>query len=165
MSYDKIYSSKLASDPTLHTHNNDTSSSRKTGIKQRLISIIYTSWLHYSKLKTHNKVLKKLASFSLHPPSLLNMGLVDVEPKSTNPMLRTEGELKKIFKQHDANKDGLLSQAELKKAFQCLGSWIPGIRASNGIHHADANKDGQIDDQELNKLVEYAMQLGYTVKA
>ncbi|KAM3758247.1 hypothetical protein ACB098_01G029400 [Castanea mollissima] len=76
-----------------------------------------------------------------------------------------EGELKKIFKQHDANNDGLLCQAELKKAFRCIGSWIPGFRDSNGIHHADANKDGQIDDQELNKLVEYALQLGYTVKA
>ena len=75
-----------------------------------------------------------------------------------------EDVLKKIFKNHDTNNDGLLSKQELRNAFKDLGSWFPGFRATGGINHADANKDGFIDENELEALVNYALKLGYTLK-
>ena len=77
----------------------------------------------------------------------------------------TEDQLRQIFKKYDTNNDNLLSREELKKAFNYLGSIIPGIRANRGLHHADANKDGVVDEGEMNELVKYAVGLGFKVKA
>ncbi|KAE8100659.1 hypothetical protein FH972_018534 [Carpinus fangiana] len=75
-----------------------------------------------------------------------------------------EEQLREIFRQHDVNRDGLLSKAELKSAFKSLGALIPSLRAFLGLRQADANGDGFIGEEELNGLVKYASQLGYTVK-
>jgi Ca2+-binding EF-hand superfamily protein len=80
------------------------------------------------------------------------------------PYIEPADTLRKFFKNYDINNDGHLSKEELKKAFKSLSSWIPGIRANCGLHHADANGDGYISDDELNDLVKYAEKLGFTVR-
>ncbi|KAL0017370.1 hypothetical protein SO802_004439 [Lithocarpus litseifolius] len=77
----------------------------------------------------------------------------------------TEDQLRQIFKKYDTNNDNLLSREELKKAFNYLGSVIPGIRANRGLHHADANKDGFVNEREMDELVKYAVRAGFSVKA
>ncbi|KAL5777804.1 hypothetical protein ACOSP7_010732 [Xanthoceras sorbifolium] len=75
----------------------------------------------------------------------------------------SEREIREIFERHDANKDGCLSKAEIKQAFDELGALFPGFRANRGLNHADGNGDGFIDMNELKDLVKYAKNLGYTV--
>ena len=75
-----------------------------------------------------------------------------------------ENQLRNIFKKFDTNNDKKLSREELKKAFDYLGSIIPGFRADRGLHHADANKDGYVNEEEMNELVKYAERVGFTVK-
>ncbi|KAF2309842.1 hypothetical protein GH714_005347 [Hevea brasiliensis] len=43
--------------------------------------------------------------------------------------------------------DGLLSRQELIKAFNHLGSRLPGWRAQRALHHADRNGDGYINEE------------------
>ncbi|KAL0017366.1 hypothetical protein SO802_004435 [Lithocarpus litseifolius] len=76
----------------------------------------------------------------------------------------TEDLLRKIFKKYDTNNDNMLSREELKKAFEDLGSLIPGFRAGRGLHHADANRDGYVDETEMDDLVKYAVKVGFTVR-
>ncbi|KAK4599443.1 hypothetical protein RGQ29_009486 [Quercus rubra] len=76
-----------------------------------------------------------------------------------------EDQLRKIFKKYDTNNDNLLSKEELKKAFEYLGSIIPGFRANRGLHHADANKDGYVNEGEMDELVKYAVRVGFGIKA
>nr|POF25837.1 putative calcium-binding protein cml10 [Quercus suber] len=76
-----------------------------------------------------------------------------------------EDQLRKVFKKYDTNNDNLLSKEELKKAFEYLGSIIPGFRANRGLHHADANKDGYINEGEMDELVKYAVRVGFGIKA
>ncbi|GMY28636.1 putative calcium-binding protein cml26 [Fagus crenata] len=92
------------------------------------------------------------------------MGRATIDHKALPVPTLTEDQLQKIFKKYDFNNDGLLSKEELKKAFDYLGSCIPGIRASHGIHHADANRDGYVNEEELNELVKYAKRVGFRVK-
>ncbi|KAE8100658.1 hypothetical protein FH972_018533 [Carpinus fangiana] len=86
----------------------------------------------------------------LYVPKVVHMGI-------------TEEQLKSIFKQQDANGDGRLSKDELKKAFQQLGSHIPGWRALRAVHHADVDGDGSIGTEELEEVVAYALTLGYSI--
>ena len=76
-----------------------------------------------------------------------------------------EDQLRNIFKKYDANNDNKLSKEELKKAFEYLGSIIPGFRADRVLHHADANKDGYVNEGEMDELVKYAVRVGFTVKS
>ena len=76
-----------------------------------------------------------------------------------------EDQLRKVFKKYDTNNDNLLSKEELKKAFEYLGSIIPGFRANRGLHHADANKDGYVNEGEMDELVKYAVRVGFGIKA
>ncbi|KAF3960840.1 hypothetical protein CMV_014478 [Castanea mollissima] len=76
-----------------------------------------------------------------------------------------EDQLRKVFKKYDTNNDNLLSKEELKKAFEYLGSIIPGFRANRGLHHADANKDGYINEREMDELVKYAVRVGFGIRA
>ena len=76
-----------------------------------------------------------------------------------------EDQLRKNFKKYDTNNDNLLSKEELKKAFEYLGSIIPGFRANRGLHHADANKDGYVNEGEMDELVKYAVRVGFGIKA
>ncbi|KAK3231410.1 hypothetical protein Dsin_003291 [Dipteronia sinensis] len=70
--------------------------------------------------------------------------------------------LLEVFKRHDADGDGRLSKAEIKKAFDELGALIPAYRAYRGLNHADGNGDGFVDMNELEDLVQYAENHGYT---
>ena len=102
---------------------------------------------------------------ALHPPSLHNMVLRAIFPTFNNkPLPPTEDQLRNIFKKYDTNNDNMLSREELKKAFDYLGSLIPGFRADRGLHHADANKDGYVNEREMDDLVKYAVQVGFTVR-
>ncbi|OMO78982.1 Calcium-binding EF-hand [Corchorus capsularis] len=61
----------------------------------------------------------------------------------------TEEQLKKIFKDHDSNKDGRLSKEELSNAFRKMGYHKPGRKVNRAMKHADINKDGVIDQSRL----------------
>ncbi|OAY22908.1 hypothetical protein MANES_18G036100v8 [Manihot esculenta] len=76
----------------------------------------------------------------------------------------TEDQLKALFKEHDVNGDGLLSKEEIKKAFQKLGSRLPGWRVNRALHHADINGDGNIGLDELDELVKYVIKFGYSIQ-
>ncbi|XP_022766477.1 probable calcium-binding protein CML15 [Durio zibethinus] len=76
----------------------------------------------------------------------------------------TEDQVRGIFNRYDANKDGLLSKQELKNAFACLGSRMPGLRALLALQHADVNGDGYISEAEFDKLVKYTLKRGYKFK-
>ncbi|KAK7852225.1 hypothetical protein CFP56_039870 [Quercus suber] len=68
---------------------------------------------------------------------LLALELREIETRSiiNTPRLQCP------IKPHNTNNDNLLSKEELKKAFEYLGSIIPGFCANRSLHHADANKD------------------------
>ncbi|XVE94878.1 hypothetical protein REPUB_Repub02eG0047900 [Reevesia pubescens] len=76
----------------------------------------------------------------------------------------TEDLVRGAFNRYDANKDGLLSEKELKNAFASLGSRMPGVRAWLALKHADVNGDGYISQAEFDKLVKYTMKRGYKLK-
>ncbi|KAL0017368.1 hypothetical protein SO802_004437 [Lithocarpus litseifolius] len=76
-----------------------------------------------------------------------------------------EDPLREVFKKYDTNNDNLLSKEELKKAFEYLGSIIPGFRANRGLHHADANRDGYVNEGEMDELIKYAVRVGFGIKA
>ncbi|ONI33629.1 hypothetical protein PRUPE_1G437000 [Prunus persica] len=77
----------------------------------------------------------------------------------------TKEQIRNVFKRHDKNGDGQLSKDELDAAFKELGSiWPPG-RAWFAQRYADDDGDGFISiDKELSKLVQYALELKYTLK-
>ncbi|KAE8653974.1 putative Calcium-binding EF-hand family protein [Hibiscus syriacus] len=75
----------------------------------------------------------------------------------------TEDQLRGIFIRCDTNKDGLLSKEELREAFACLGSRMPGVRAWLALQHADVNGDGFINEAEFDKLVKYTLKSGYKI--
>ncbi|KAK2977563.1 hypothetical protein RJ640_007038 [Escallonia rubra] len=94
----------------------------------------------------------------------LKMPAIVITTVKKGKIAPAEDQLKGIFKKHDKNGDGLLSKEELKEAFKYLGALIPGWRAWCGLRYADANGDGCISEGEMNALVQYAANLGYTVK-
>ncbi|KAK7852200.1 putative calcium-binding protein cml10 [Quercus suber] len=91
---------------------------------------------------------------------LPNLPIHDVK---TAPL--PEDQLRKVFKKYNTNNENLLSKEELKKAFEYLGSIIPGFRANRGLHHADANKDGYVNEGEMDELVNYDVRVGFGIKA
>lgn len=76
----------------------------------------------------------------------------------------TDDQVRGIFNRYDVNKDGRLSKQELKDAFACLGSRMPGVRALLARKHADVDRDGYINQSEFEKLVEYTLKRGYLFK-
>ncbi|KAJ4849713.1 hypothetical protein Tsubulata_041641 [Turnera subulata] len=76
----------------------------------------------------------------------------------------TKAQLEKIFMKFDTNGDNCLSRAEMKKAFDYIGSNFPGFRATQALRYADANGDGQIDMKELDDLINFAHKIGYNMK-
>ncbi|KAK3231391.1 hypothetical protein Dsin_003272 [Dipteronia sinensis] len=80
------------------------------------------------------------------------------------PIPYTMEQLRGMFWRYDTNRDGRLSRKELKEAFNCLGSSIPGWRAHRALNRADDNGDGYISEEEVDELVSYAFKLGYVVK-
>ena len=92
--------------------------------------------------------------------AIFNLAVIDYK---TPPL--PEDQLRKVFKKYDTNNDNLLSKEELKKAFEYLGSIIPGFRANRGLHHADANKDGYVNKGEMDELIKYAVRVRFGIKA
>ncbi|CAB4266378.1 unnamed protein product [Prunus armeniaca] len=77
----------------------------------------------------------------------------------------TKEQIRNVFKRHDKNGDGQLSKNELDAAFKELGSIWPPARAWFGQRYADEDGDGFISiDKELSKLVQYALELKYTLQ-
>nr|GMD99388.1 putative calcium-binding protein CML10 [Ipomoea batatas] len=60
----------------------------------------------------------------------------------------SEEQLRKLFNNHDANRDASLSKKEIEKAFDELGSTVPGWRARRALRRADSDRNGFIDDEE-----------------
>nr|GMD94581.1 probable calcium-binding protein CML10 [Ipomoea batatas] len=70
----------------------------------------------------------------------------------------SEEHLRKLFSNHDANRDASLSKKEIEKAFDELGSTVPGWRARRALRRADSNRNGFIDDEEeMARLLFLAM--------
>nr|GLL48884.1 calmodulin-like protein 3 [Ipomoea trifida] len=77
----------------------------------------------------------------------------------------SEEQLRKLFSNHDANRDASLSKKEIEKAFDELGSTVPGWRARRALRRADSDRNGFIDDEEeMARLVKYAHSLSYNKK-
>ncbi|CAI9115745.1 OLC1v1016735C1 [Oldenlandia corymbosa var. corymbosa] len=79
-----------------------------------------------------------------------------VKPKrlsdGTVPM--TVHEFKKMF---DADRDGRISEEELRRAVRGMGGWFPKMKAKKGLKSADKNGDGYIDDDEIVNLKDFAL--------
>ena len=76
---------------------------------------------------------------------------------------QTEKLVRDLLNRHDRNKNGLLDKAEVKRAFDELGSIFPSYRTRRGIKVADEDGDGVINmhNNELEKLVKYIMSKNY----
>ncbi|KAL7262108.1 hypothetical protein ACSBR1_000483 [Camellia fascicularis] len=75
-------------------------------------------------------------------------------------------EFKQWLKKFDANKDGRMSEHELREAIHVAGGWFAGQKSRIGVRSADANGNGFIEDSEINNLVEFAQKnLGVRIVA
>ncbi|GAB2217995.1 hypothetical protein Droror1_Dr00001210 [Drosera rotundifolia] len=83
--------------------------------------------------------------------------------KST-PVALTEKQLRKLFIEHDRDKDGRLNKEELEAAFRSLGSRAPAWRADQAMYNNDLDLDGVLNEHEMDHLVAYALRYGYTVE-
>ena len=92
----------------------------------------------------------------------VNLWNKPVHEKPVNVQWAKE-QLKEAFKRHDVNGDGKLSQTEIRKAFNDLGSNCGLYRAWIALPRADKDKDGYINitNQELDDLVDYPYERGY----
>ncbi|GAB2292173.1 hypothetical protein Dimus_026424 [Dionaea muscipula] len=78
------------------------------------------------------------------------------------PSVASEEQLRKIFVEHDENKDGRLNKKELEAAFRTLGSRAPAWRADQAVYHNDLDLDGVLNEHEIDHLVAYALDHGYS---
>ncbi|XP_067944951.1 EF-hand calcium-binding domain-containing protein 7-like isoform X2 [Watersipora subatra] len=65
----------------------------------------------------------------------------------------TEDDLMKAFKKIDANGDGFISHAELKKVMTTKGEKMSDEEVSKLIDEVDENKDGKLDYREFSNMV------------
>ena len=56
----------------------------------------------------------------------------------------------------DKDKDGRISQDELKEAVRATGGLFSSWKSKRGVKSADLNGDGFIDQNEITRLVEFA---------
>ena len=77
----------------------------------------------------------------------------------------TKEQLQEIFKRFDLNGDNFLSKAEVKKIFEYLKAYFPGLRTWQAMRKADTDGDGQIDQNELKNLINFVSSLNYKVEA
>lgn len=68
----------------------------------------------------------------------------------------TVEEFKNWLMKFDADKDGRISQKELRQAIRSCGGWFSGWKSSRGLTEADANGSGYIDEQEIDWLLDFA---------
>ena len=106
----------------------------------------------------------RLQTNPIQSPSQMGRKVLVFNNKSTS-VSYTKEQLKKIFESHDVDRDGKLSWEELRKAFKHLGSRWGSYRTEKVLRLVDSNDDGYIDiniEEKLNKLVDYALERGYT---
>lgn len=66
-------------------------------------------------------------------------------------------EFKKWLKKFDADKDGRISQEELRVAMRTAGVWFTIFRTKDGLKSADKNHDGFIEENEIGNLQDFAL--------
>eukprot|EP01106_Pelomyxa_sp_JSP_P013558 TRINITY_DN4098_c0_g1_i12.p2 TRINITY_DN4098_c0_g1~~TRINITY_DN4098_c0_g1_i12.p2 ORF type:complete len:150 (+),score=49.43 TRINITY_DN4098_c0_g1_i12:461-910(+) len=64
-----------------------------------------------------------------------------------------EGELRAAFDHFDADHDGFITGAELKKQMESLGETLTDQEIKHMIEDADLNSDGKIDFQEFCRMM------------
>ncbi|KAL2538003.1 calcium-binding protein CML39-like [Forsythia ovata] len=70
-------------------------------------------------------------------------------------------EFKNWLMEFDRDKDGRISQDELREAVRAKGRWFSTRKSKHGVKMADTNFNGVIDDDEIRSLVDFARkQLG-----
>ncbi|PPE01784.1 hypothetical protein GOBAR_DD01164 [Gossypium barbadense] len=75
--------------------------------------------------------------------------------------LPNKKQLRKVFLDCDVDDNSVLTEEEIKNAFDRFGSLFPGFRAWRALKRADKNKDGCISLDELDNLIDYAYKRGY----
>ncbi|KAH6771172.1 hypothetical protein C2S52_015975 [Perilla frutescens var. hirtella] len=66
-------------------------------------------------------------------------------------------EFKKWLMKFDSDKDGRISQSELRAAIRSRGGWFMTTRKSGrGMSEADVDGSGYIDENEIDSLLEFA---------
>ncbi|KAK9166432.1 hypothetical protein Scep_001623 [Stephania cephalantha] len=68
----------------------------------------------------------------------------------------TLAQFREWLDQFDDNKDGCISEEELREAVRSSGKWFTSWRSRRGIRSADANGNGSIDSTEITKLIPFA---------
>ncbi|KAF7729223.1 hypothetical protein EC973_004752 [Apophysomyces ossiformis] len=64
-----------------------------------------------------------------------------------------DDELVQVFQAFDKNKDGLISEQELREMMKRLGEEVSAIEIKNMMEDADTNRDGYIDLAEFKRLM------------
>lgn len=69
----------------------------------------------------------------------------------------TLSQFREWLDQFDDDKDGCISQEELREAVRSNGNkWFTSWRSKRGVRSADANGNGFVDSTEISKLVPFA---------
>ncbi|KAL3514502.1 hypothetical protein ACH5RR_027219 [Cinchona calisaya] len=66
-------------------------------------------------------------------------------------------EFKKWLKKFDTDKDGRISQEELREAVREMGGWFTKWKCKGGFKSADKDGDGFIEENEINNLKDFAL--------
>ncbi|KAG9450903.1 hypothetical protein H6P81_010868 [Aristolochia fimbriata] len=67
-------------------------------------------------------------------------------------------EFKTWLMRFDMDRNGKISQDELKKAISTLHKWFAWWKAREGVKESDRNGNGEIDKDEIEQFVVYAQQ-------
>ncbi|KAG6421647.1 hypothetical protein SASPL_118204 [Salvia splendens] len=68
----------------------------------------------------------------------------------------TVEEFKGWLMKFDADRDGRISQKELRQAIRNCGGWFSGWKSTRGLGEADVDGSGFIDEQEIDLLLDFA---------
>lgn len=66
-------------------------------------------------------------------------------------------EFNKRLKKFDTDKDGRISQEELREAVRETGSWFTKWKCRDGLKSADKDGTGFIEENEINNLKDFAL--------
>eukprot|EP00761_Pharyngomonas_kirbyi_P003511 gb/GECH01003515.1/.p1 GENE.gb/GECH01003515.1/~~gb/GECH01003515.1/.p1 ORF type:complete len:152 (+),score=58.33 gb/GECH01003515.1/:1-456(+) len=65
----------------------------------------------------------------------------------------SEEEIREAFRMFDKNKDGFISEEELKQVMRAIGEELSDEQITEMIKEADSNGDGQIDFDEFLRMM------------
>ncbi|KAL8473173.1 hypothetical protein ACS0TY_029456 [Phlomoides rotata] len=68
----------------------------------------------------------------------------------------TVEEFKIWLMKFDVDKDGRISQKELRQAIRSCGGWFSNRKSGRGMSEADLNGSGYVDEQEIDWLLDFA---------